>query len=71
MLTLNTGQTPMSTRHQLEMLYNDMKNTEIEGVKLISDTNGSADPNKKSLLSAVQLKDLIHIFQEANCRLIG
>lgn len=47
MLTLNTGQTPMSTRHQLEMLYNDMKNTEIEGVKLISDTNGSADPNKK------------------------
>ncbi len=26
MLTLNTGQTPMSTRHQVEMLYSDYKN---------------------------------------------
>lgn len=47
MLTLNTGQTPMSTRHQLEMLYSDMKGTEIKGVTLISDVSGSADPNKK------------------------
>lgn len=26
MLTLNTGQTPMSTRHQLEIIYSDYKN---------------------------------------------
>ena len=46
MLTLNTGQTPMSARHQLEMLYSDMLNTQIEGVRLVSDTSGSADPSK-------------------------
>ncbi|MFG6347328.1 MAG: hypothetical protein K1W15_01250, partial [Lachnospiraceae bacterium] len=28
MLTLNTGQTPMSARHQMEMLYSDMLDTE-------------------------------------------
>lgn len=27
MLTLNTGQTPMSARHQMEMLYSDMLDT--------------------------------------------
>ena len=32
MLTLNTGQTPMAARHQLEMLYRDKLNTCIEGV---------------------------------------
>ena len=50
MLTLNTGQTPMSTRHQLEMLYRDMLNTEIEGVKLISDTDGKADPDDNEFI---------------------
>lgn len=46
MLTLNTGQTPMSARHQLEMLYNDMLNTEIDGVKLVSEVDGTANPSK-------------------------
>lgn len=46
MLTLNTGQTPMSARHQLEMLYNDMLNTEVEGIKLVSEVAGSADPSQ-------------------------
>lgn len=45
MLTLNTGQTPMSARHQLEMLYSDMLNTEFEGVKLVTDKDGKADPD--------------------------
>ena len=44
MLTLNTGQTPMSARHQLEMLYSDMLDTNIRGLKLVSDVKGSADP---------------------------
>ena len=43
-LTLNTGQTPMAARHQLEMLYRDKLNTSIEGVKLITDVQGKADP---------------------------
>lgn len=42
MLTLNTGQTPMSTRHQMEMLYSDMLDTEIEGVKLVKEVDGAA-----------------------------
>lgn len=46
MLTLNTGQTPMSLRHQLEMLYSDMLNTEIEGIVLIPDNEGKADPDE-------------------------
>lgn len=46
MLTLNTGQTPMSIRHQLEMLYSDLLNTEIAGVKLIPEKDGKADPNE-------------------------
>ena len=45
MLTLNTGQTPMSTRHQLEMLYGDLLATKIDGMELISDTDGKADPD--------------------------
>lgn len=50
MLTLNTGQTPMSARHQLEMLYNDMLDTEIEGLRLIADTDGSADATNNEFL---------------------
>ena len=45
MLTLNTGQTPMSARHQLEMLYSDLLNTSVDGLTLISDTDGKADPD--------------------------
>lgn len=44
MLTLNTGQTPMSARHQLEMLYSDMLGTEVDGLHLVADIAGSANP---------------------------
>lgn len=37
MLTLNTGQTTMSTRHLMEILYLDYFNQEIDGIKLITD----------------------------------
>lgn len=50
MLTLNTGQTPMSARHQLEILYGDMLNTEIEGVRLVADVAGKADPDDNALI---------------------
>lgn len=33
MLTLNTGQTPMSTRHQIEILYSDYLKRDINGIK--------------------------------------
>lgn len=35
MLTLNTGQTPMSLRHQIEILYSDYLLQEYEGIRLI------------------------------------
>ena len=50
MLTLNTGQTPMAARHQLEMLYRDKLNTCIEGVKLITDVQGKADPEENEFV---------------------
>lgn len=50
MLTLNTGQTPMSARHQLEMLYSNMLDTEIDGVRLITDKEGQADPDENEFI---------------------
>jgi hypothetical protein len=35
MLTLNTGQTPMSLRHQIEILYSDYLNHTIKGIHLV------------------------------------
>ncbi|WP_458408259.1 hypothetical protein [Anaerotignum sp.] len=58
MLTLNTGQTPMSPRHQLEMLYGDMLNADVEGIKLIPDVAGSADASKNEF----QFKNAIEGF---------
>ena len=58
MLTLNTGQTPMSARHQLEMLYTDLLNTEIEGVRLVSEVNGTANPAKNEF----QFKNVVDGF---------
>lgn len=40
MLTLNTGQTPMSLRQQIEMLYMDYLNKNICGVELIKESDG-------------------------------
>lgn len=41
MLTLNTGQTQMTTRHQIEIIYSDYKtNCEVEGVRLLSEVDG-------------------------------
>lgn len=37
MLTLNTGQTPMSNRHQLEILFADYADKEINGIKMIKE----------------------------------
>ncbi len=45
MLTLNTGQTPMAVRHQLEMLYRDMLETKVDGITLVTDNDGTANPD--------------------------
>jgi len=39
MLTLNTGQTPMSTRHQIEILYSDYLTKGLEGIHFFTEAN--------------------------------
>lgn len=58
MLTLNTGQTPMSTRHQIEILYKNLVNTDIDGVKLVTETEGRAKPSAREL----KFKDAVEGF---------
>jgi len=40
MLTLNTGQTPMSIRHQIEIMYLDFLDVEVDGVTLVREVDG-------------------------------
>lgn len=45
MLTLNTGQTPMSMRHQIEILYSDYLNEDLNGIKLLLESEDSTPKN--------------------------
>ena len=39
MLTLNTGQTPMSVRHQIEIMYQDYLDVSIDGITLVREAD--------------------------------
>ncbi len=56
MLTLNTGQTAMSVRHQIEILYLDFLNVQIEGVELVRETEGrrARQPNAYNFKDAIE-----------------
>lgn len=59
MLTLNTGQTPMSIRHQIEILYSDyLDNRILTGIELFRDI----DNKKISKIGQYQFKDVIEGF---------
>lgn len=59
MLTLNTGQTQMSTRHQIEIIYSDYKkNCRVEGVTLISE----ADDKVPDGLGQYKFRDVVEGF---------
>lgn len=59
MLTLNTGQTRMTTRHQIEIIYSDYKtNCQVPGVNLISEVDGNT-PRK---LGDYHFRDVIEGF---------
>lgn len=59
MLTLNTGQTRMSTRHQIEIIYSDYKtNCQVPGVKLISEVDEKT-PRK---LGEYHFRDIVEGF---------
>jgi hypothetical protein len=49
MLTLNTGQTPMSLRQQIEMLYLDYLDTGIEGVHFVREVDEERATNTLEL----------------------
>lgn len=55
MLTLNTGQTPMSSRHQIEIIYSDYIQSGIEGITLIKEVDGDT-PNTEG---EYKFKDII------------
>lgn len=59
MLTLNTGQTPMSTRHQIEIIYSEYKrNCNIPGVRLITESEGEIP----TMLGEYKFRDVIEGF---------
>lgn len=58
MLTLNTGQTPMSLRHQIEMLYLDYISKDTNGIELIRE----ADDRFASKVNQYNFKDVIQGF---------
>lgn len=58
MLTLNTGQTPMSLRHQIEMMYLDYLDIDFNGITLIKDT----DDERQITLNKFKFSDAIDGF---------
>lgn len=58
MLTLNTGQTPMSSRHQIEIIYSDYIKNGIDGITLLKEIDGDT-PNK---LGEYRFRDIIEGF---------
>lgn len=64
MLTLNTGQTTMSTRHLMEILYLDYLNNEIEGIKLITDKEDTPPKEDTSEFKFKEILDGYYSFIE-------
>lgn len=58
MLTLNTGQTPMSLRQQIEILYLDYLDQNIHGVELIRET----DDKSAQHINQYNFKDVVEGF---------
>ncbi|MEX1214650.1 DUF262 domain-containing protein [Saccharospirillum sp.] len=58
MLTLNTGQTPMSLRQQIEMLYLDYLSKPTEGIELIKESDGKMAKN----IDQYNFKDVVEGF---------
>lgn len=56
MLTLNTGQTPMSSRHQIEILYSGYKSA--SGLKLYTET----DKKRNAEIGEYQFRDVVEGF---------
>lgn len=58
MLTLNTGQTPMSLRHQIEILYSNYLDSSIDGIRLLREI----DEIKPERLGEYSFREIIEGF---------
>lgn len=58
MLTYNTGQTQMSTRHQIEIIYSDYIDKEREGIKFLREVDDSTPRN----LGEYRFRDVVDGF---------
>lgn len=59
MLTLNTGQTQMTTRHQIEIIYSEYKKRcDVPGVKLLAET----DEATPKVLGEYRFRDIVEGF---------
>lgn len=58
MLTYNTGQTQMSTRHQIEIIYSDYIDNEKEGIKFLREVDDSTPRN----LGEYRFRDVVDGF---------
>jgi hypothetical protein len=58
MLTLNTGQTPMSLRQQIEILYLDYIDAVIDGIELVRET----DDKPATQINQYNFKDVVEGF---------
>jgi len=56
MLTLNTGQTPMSVRHQIEIMYQDFLDVQFDGLTLVRevDARRARQPNCYNFKDAIE-----------------
>lgn len=58
MLTLNTGQTTMSSRHQIEIIYSDYIKGGLEDIKLLKEVDGDTPNN----VGEYKFRDIIEGF---------
>jgi hypothetical protein len=58
MLTLNTGQTPMSLRQQIEILYLDYADTDIDNIELIREV----DDRRATNINQYNFRDVVEGF---------
>ncbi|PKL85313.1 MAG: hypothetical protein CVV22_08595 [Ignavibacteriae bacterium HGW-Ignavibacteriae-1] len=65
MLTLNTGQTPMSVRHQIEILFSDYLTNSIDDIKLYTEKDDKT-PRKKGEYNFRDIIDGFNSYLERN-----
>ncbi|RVU00280.1 hypothetical protein EOD41_12410 [Mucilaginibacter limnophilus] len=66
MITLNTGQTTMSTRHLMEILYIDYSRIGIEGINIVKDKDENLVENNTTSFNFKTILDGLNSYIEKN-----